>query len=468
MTKNKVLIIGAGPAGLACANELVKNKTSCSIVVVDKNERVGGLSRTHEYNDLLFDVGPHRFFTKNDEVLSFWKNALGKDFLDVSRLTRIIYKNKLFLYPIQIGDVLKKMGIKESIESLVGYAQARIFLKNEQTKTFEQWITKNFGKKLFRTFFKTYTEKVWGIPCNQIGAEWASQRIKNLSVYEVVKTALLGDKSRNAKSLVSRFNYPKYGAGHIYEKIAEEISDRVKYNLCSEVTKIKHKNGKIVAVEYNTSGKTINIEADYFFSSMPLTHFIDRLDPKPHSKIIEANKKLYYRDHITVNLIVKRNIFPDNWIYVHSPELKMARATSYYNFSKKMSRRGLYGVGIEYFVFKGDEIWSMDDQELVKFGKKELVKAGLMDEKDYVEGFVMRETEAYPTYYLGYKKYFGKVKDYLNSFSNLQPIGRGGLYKYNNMDHSIYSGMLAARNFLKGANYDIWEINEDAEYHEEK
>lgn len=470
-TKDAIVIIGAGPAGLGCAFELTRHKKIInhnSVVILDKNKAVGGLARTYEYKGYRFDVGPHRFYTKNQEVSQIWRKFLKHDLISVTRMTRIFYKDKLFYYPIRLKDVILKLGILESFLTAVSFINAKLFLRNLRPKTFEDWITKHFGKKLYRHFFKTYTEKVWGIPCSKIGSEWAAQRIKNLNFIEVVKTAIFGERTRKSKSLINKFYYPKKGAGHCYEKMAVYVRKyNVRINLQSQVTKIIHTRSQITSVEYTQKEQRVNLSVDYLFSSMPLTQFILSLDPAPDKIVIEAAKKLSYRDHITVNLIIKRpSLFADNWIYVHSSEVKMARITNYNNFSKEMVKNPRYSaVSVEYFTFQKDDIWRMNDQDLINFAMREISRLKFAKVEDLFDGFVIRETEAYPTYYLGHKPYFDILKNYAEQFTNLQLIGRGGMYRYNNMDHAIYSGLLAARNYLLGyKKYLVWNINEDAEY----
>lgn len=464
MKSKRVAVIGAGPAGLGTAYELLKNKADEDFIltIFEKNNIPGGLARTFKYKGAKFDLGPHRFYTKNSEVMGLWREVLSKDLAEVSRLTRILYRNKFFEYPIKVKDVIYNLGITETAEAMLSFLKAKVTLRSKKTKTFEDYITKNFGKKLYTIFFKTYTEKVWGIPCSQISSDWASQRIKNLNFVEVAKKALLGNYGQKAKSLVDKFHYPIDGTGSLYSKMADFVEDKggeIKYR--HPITTILHKNSKI--------SKINNFKVDYLFSSMPLNLFVLAMRPLPPKQVIDAAKKLKFRDHITVNLLIKGTLFPDNWIYIHSPEVQMARVANYTNLSPKMVRRGTSSVSVEYFTFKDDKIWKLKDIEIKKLGIEELLKVGLLKKiKDVVGGFVIRETESYPTYYLGHKKYFNTVKNYVDKFSNLSLIGRGGMYKYNNMDHALYTGMLAARNFLAGRKkYDIWQVNESADYLEE-
>jgi len=471
--KKKVVIIGAGPAGLGCAYELVNQENrDYEILILEKNSQVGGLARTHKFKGYNFDVGPHRFFTKNNEVLKLWKDVLKTEFIEVDRLTSILYRNKIFSYPIQLKDVLQKLGVFESVLILNSYLYAKVFLSNKIPKTLEEWVVKNFGRKLFSMFFKTYNEKVWGIPCEKIGAEWAAQRIKNLSVLEVARNALFGDKKRKAKSLVTKFYYPKKGAGQMYDKMAKiAMLKNARIVEDAEVVSVEHRNKGIHSISYKKNGKIINEKVDFLFSSMPLTGFVQSLKNLPDVKVIKSAKKLYYRDHITVNLLVKNsNIFLENWIYVHSTEVFTARVSNYNNFEKNRGKNKKYApIAVEYFVFQNDKLWKMSDEDLIKFAIKEMEMINLFSADMVIDGFVIREKDSYPTYYMGHKPHYDVLKNYVSDFKNLQLIGRGGMYKYNNMDHAIYSGLLAARNYLARKNiYDVWDINEDADYLEEK
>lgn len=469
MKTNNIIIIGAGPAGLSCALELDKNSKNKEITIFDKNDVVGGLARSYKYKRFYFDVGPHRFFTKNTEVLRLWKDILKSDFIEVPRLTRMYYKNKFFLYPIQIKDVIFKLGFIESYICLLSFIYSKIFLRNHKINSFEDWIILNFGKKLYVTFFKTYTEKVWGIPCSQISSKWALQRIRNLNFTELIKNALNLHKGNRPKTLIDKFYYPTQGAGMLYQKISEILrKSNHSILLNSRIVDIHCSNNRVTQIEYLKNNKRAKQKIDYLFSSMPLTDFILSLKPLPPQNVVEAARALYYRDHITVNLIVKGNPFPDNWIYIHSPEVLMARITNYNNFKPGKKSQKTSPIAVEYFCFKDDSIWNKNDSELIELAKDELEKIKLVDRNDVVEGFIIRETESYPTYYAGHEDSFNIIKNYVEKFTNVQLIGRGGMYKYNNMDHSIYTGMLAARNYNEGyKKYNVWNVNEDAEYLEE-
>lgn len=463
-------ILGAGPAGLGAAVELAKHGIK-DIVIIDKNAQIGGLSRTEIFDSYRFDVGPHRFFTNNSEINQLWHQTLGSDFIPVDRLTRIFYKKKYFNYPIKAFDALLKMGPIESAHALLSFLAAKAGSQKE-AETFEDWITQKFGRKLYETFFKTYTEKVWGIPCTEIGAEWAAQRIKGLDIIEVLKSALLPKPKKNIKTLVEQFDYPRLGAGQMYEVMSEEaLKNGGELLLNTTVTAFNSKDNMISSVEaLGPDGEKIEIQAARYFNSIPLTHFFKLLHPKMDGSIKNAVESLYYRDHITVNLLIdKTDLFPDQWIYVHDQAVKMARLANYNNFSKAMiNGQNKTAVSVEYFVFQNNEVWNMSDSDLKQLAVDELDYLGLVQKDAVEQGWVVRETESYPTYYLGFQTHYDLLKQSLDTFSNISPVGRGGLYKYNNQDHSTMSGILAARNYLKmpGSPFNIWDINIDAEYQE--
>ena len=463
-------ILGAGPAGLGTAVELVNHGVT-NILVIDRNTVVGGLARTEVFGNARFDVGPHRFFTKNAEINKLWHETLGADFHSVDRLTRIYYNKKFFNYPIKPFDVVSKLGLLESTHALLSFVSARLTSKGEAL-TFEDWITARFGRKLYDTFFKTYTEKVWGIPGHQIGAEWAAQRIKGLDLIKVIKTSLLGGSGDTTKTLAEQFDYPVLGAGQMYEVMAEQITRQgVDHLLGAHILSVNHANDTIASVDVRAGdGEHVRIIANHFFSSIPITHFINMLHPRDSETTMKAAEALYYREHITVDLLVSGStIFPDQWIYVHAPEVQVARIANYNNFSKAMpGAADKTALSVEYFAFQHEELWKRPDGELIELAQQELVRLRLLSPSQIEGAWVVRETESYPTYYMGFQKPYEILKHRINDFRNLSAIGRGGMYKYNNQDHSAYSGLLAARNYLRlpGSPYNLWNINIDAEYQE--
>ncbi|MCM8794448.1 MAG: FAD-dependent oxidoreductase [Candidatus Omnitrophica bacterium] len=463
-------ILGAGPAGFGTALELTRHGVR-DIVIVDRNRVVGGLARTEIFGGSRFDVGPHRFFTKNTEINQLWHDTLGSDFRPVNRLTRIYYKGRYFLYPLKALNALSKLGPAESIQALLSFAAAQL-TPQKTAVTFEDWVTQKFGRKLYETFFKTYTEKVWGIPCRQIGAEWAAQRIKDLDVIQVLKHSLFANAvtGRKIKTLVDQFDYPVRGAGQMYEAMQEKCAAAgVKFLLGCRIQSFLQEGDRIACVEVHpTEGEPIRISAKQFFNSIPITHFFKMLQPAPSEEVRKAAEALYYREHITVDLLVDGDdLFPDQWIYVHSPDVGVARLANYNNFSKAMvGRKGKSALSVEYFTFQHEDLWKMPDEELKALAVEEIHRMGLVAKERVEQAWVVRETESYPTYYLGFQEPYNRLKNALDQFSNLHPIGRGGLYKYNNQDHSTYSGILAARNYLQlpGSPYNLWNINIDAEY----
>ncbi|MBN2138050.1 MAG: FAD-dependent oxidoreductase [Sedimentisphaerales bacterium] len=466
-TAKEVTILGAGPAGLAAALELTRNGVT-DVLLIDVHSQPGGLSRTLVFEDARFDIGSHRFFTKNKEVNDLWHNLLGEDFQPVQRLSRIYYKNKFFNYPLKPFNALKNLGCCESVHAILSYLWASMRPSGKEAETFEQWISRRFGRKLYLTFFKTYTEKVWGIECNRIGADWAAQRIKGMSLVTALLNSLKSTgKAGKAKSLVDEFDYPKYGAGMMYDKMAQEIRKTGgQFMFDTSVKKIVLNQNRVTSVIVETDGQETELPVNTVFSSIPLTTLVKSMTPGAPDNVFSSADELYFRDHITANLIVEEdNLFDDQWIYIHSPEVKMARLANYNNFSRCMSANGASAVGVEYFVFRNDSIWNLPDHRILELAKQELHRMNLINKNSVNKGFVVRETDCYPTYFLGFEKPFQKLKEFVCSIDNLQCIGRGGMYKYNNQDHSIYTGLLAARNHC-GADHNLWDVNIDAEYHE--
>lgn len=463
--KPEVVILGSGPSGLGAAHELVKRDTP--LVIYDLNEKIGGLARSVTYKGNIFDVGPHRFYTKDPIVIKLWEETLGNDFLHVPRLTRIYYRNRFFSYPIKAFNVVANLGIIDTVRMVWSYFIASISPKRE-AETFEDWVIQKFGRRLYEMFFKTYTEKVWGVPCNQIAAKWAAQRIKGLDLREVIMNAL-PFRRQKVRSLIDEFRYPRHGAGMMYEVMGENIKKKGneihQEHRCVEV---KHKDGNVTEIVLESKGKKQTVKTPHLFSSIPITEFVQLLNPPAPKEVVKAAQELRYRDHITVNLLLNKvNPFPDNWIYLHSPEVLMARLTSYNNFSDEMTTSpDLVAISCEYFCFRDEEIWKMDDKKLIEFATEELVKLDLLKAEDVTDGFVIRELDSYPLYYIGYREPFDIMKDYLVKFKNLSLIGRAGMFKYNNMDHALLSGIYAAQNYF-GESHDVWEVGEETEYLEE-
>jgi len=466
----KNIIIGAGPAGLAAGYELAKN--SEPVLIIEAEDGVGGLCRTFDFQGFKFDFGGHRFFTKNPEVQKFWQNFLGEDFLERPRLSRIYYRKKFFAYPIKLFDALSKLGPLESIK--VGLSLIKTRIKHHIYKipeiTFEDWVVNRFGKRLFNHFFKSYTEKLWGISVKELGADWGAQRMKDLSLWQLLKTFIY-KREGQIKSLIEKFNYPKYGPGMFYERLAEFIKNNGgEIMLNNKLIKIKHHGEKIRSViVQNENGEILEISADNFISSVPLNEMLKILAPLPNADIMNLVNKMRFRAFFDACLIVnKREVFSDNWIYVHEPEVKLLRVQNFKNWSPFMtSDENKTPVGAEYTVWDSDELWQAPDEKIIDLAKKELNDIGLVEQNLCSAGRVIKNRYAYPVYHLDYKKDLEKVFAYLKNFKNFQTIGRSGLYRYNNMDHSILTGFYAARNIL-GGNFDVLSVNTDEEYHEQK
>jgi protoporphyrinogen oxidase len=467
MSEN-IIIIGGGPAGLAAGYELTRNNKNCAIF--EKENLLGGIAKTIEYKGYYFDQGGHRFFTKNDEINRIWHESLKQDFLKRPRLSRIYYKNKFYSYPIKLPEVIRNLGIWQSFQVLVSYFWSKIFPYRKED-SFEQWVSNRFGKKLYNTFFKSYTEKVWGIPCTEIKAEWAAQRIKNLSLVTAVLNAVFGNRGNKIKTLISEFEYPKYGPGMMWNGMAKRITSlggEVEFG--TEITKINIEAKKVKSVIVSGKNGEKELKADHLLSSMPLREMVLKIHPEPEKRFVEAARKLKYRDFLTVALIIdEENMFPDNWIYIHAPEVKLGRIQNFKNWSSFMTPDSKKTcLGLEYFCFEGDDIWNMDDNDLIKLGTEELFKIKLLSDKaKVIDGKVVRVHKAYPVYDGTYKESLEQVKEYLRSISNLQVIGRNGMHRYNNMDHSMLTGLMAAKNIM-GGKHDIWDVNADEEYHEER
>ena len=469
-SNSEVVIIGAGPAGLTAAYELLK--AGIQSTTVEKDSVVGGLSRTVNYKGYHFDIGGHRFFTKVKVVDDMWHEVLGEDFLTRQRLSRIYYDNKFFNYPFKISNALFGLGIWNSILIVLSYFWAKLFPEKPE-KTFDQWVSNRFGKRLYNLFFKTYTEKVWGIPCNEISAEWASQRIKGLSLLKAIKNALLKEQTKNkeavVKTLIDSFKYPKLGPGMMWEKVTDTLEqDGSKVMMDSDVEKIYINNNKVEKIEISSSGQKKHICGNHFISSMPIRELIQKIEPPVPNEVLEAATDLKYRDFLTVSLVInKTDLFPDNWIYIHDPNVKVGRIQNFKNWSEHMvPSEQKTCLGLEYFCFEGDGLWSMEDKDLIELGKVELEKTGLASGSLVEDGTVVRMPKAYPVYDSTYLNSLNVIRHFLSSVDNLQLVGRNGMHKYNNQDHSMLTAMLAVKNIL-GANYDLWQVNAEQEYHEE-
>ena len=465
---DKPVIIGAGPAGMACAYTL--SKYGQPSLVIERDEDAGGFCKTIDFYGYLFDIGGHRFLSKSKVINQIWHELMGDNLLQVNRISRIYYKKKFFKYPLSFFDAFKNLGFFESFLCVASYLYARL-RQPGNNETFEGWITNHFGKRLYEIFFDTYTRKVWDIPCNDISADWAVQRIKGLSLRVALKKAFFGKKTKGPKTLAEQFLYPKRGPGEFFksmEKISEK--DGAKFLFNKKVTQINHNGRNIQSLEVTNyqGSKKEEIPVKYVFSSMPLPTLIKSLNPRPPKNILQAADNLHFRSFIVVNIIVnKEHLFPDQWIYIHSPDVKLGRIQNYKNWSPFMTvDPKKTSLGLEYFCNEKDDLWKMNDIDFIDFAVGEIEKIGLMSRKDLINGFVVRRTDAYPIYSLDYQKWLQIIREYLNQFLNLQKIGRSGLFRYGNSDHAMLTGIGAARSFLNKQSIDVWHIDMGKEYFE--
>ena len=465
-----VVVIGAGPAGLTAAYELTH--LGVPTTVFEQDTQVGGLARTIDYKNFKFDIGGHRFFTKVRLVQNLWRLMLGPDLLKRPRLSRIYYRGKFFHYPLKATNTLANLGLFTSGAVLASYLRAKAMPTRPEV-SFEDWISNRFGRRLFNIFFKSYTEKVWGIPCDQISAQWAAQRIKGLSLRTALVNMLLGERNGSSnghiKTLIGEFEYPRLGPGMMWEAFQDHIEARGgKVELGAKVVGLAHGGSRVTQVIVEKGGQTTVHEASHVIATMPIRELLTSFTPALPRAAQDAANRLKYRDFITVALIVKqRDVFPDNWIYIHDPSVKVGRIQNFKNWSPEMvPDASMTCLGLEYFCTEGDELWTMADDAFIDLARKEVALIGLIRPERIIDGKVVRVRKAYPVYDSGYVDALAVVRHHLRSLENLQLVGRNGTHKYNNQDHSMLTAILAVRN-LFGEHHDIWGVNADDEYHEE-
>lgn len=474
----RTVIMGAGPAGLTAAYELMRY--GIPTVTLEKDPRfVGGISRTEEHKGYRFDIGGHRFFSKSQEVEDFWTEIMGDEMLVRGRLSRIFYKGKYFDYPLKAGNALLNMGPIETVRCISSYAWARLF-PTRNPQNLEQWVTNQFGHRLFSIFFKTYTEKVWGISTKELSADWAAQRIKGLNLTEAIKGALLpqkkakgGDRSAVIKTLIDEFRYPKYGPGQMWERVTEKLRSGGNYVLMNqEVVAIRHDGSRVngVVTRDGVNGETYQVTGEHYISTLPIRELIHKLEPAPPPAVTASADQLKYRDFISIAVVInRREVFPDNWIYIHDPTVKVGRMQNFKSWSPYMTPDDTTTcLGLEYFCFEGDGLWTADDDQLVELARRELAQLGMCTPDEVLWGVVVRQPKAYPVYDDVYKKHLSVIRNWVEStLPNMALVGRNGMHHYNNQDHSMMTALLAARNIATGSRLDPWKVNTDAEYHEE-
>jgi protoporphyrinogen oxidase len=526
MSKQTATIIGAGPAGLTAAYELL-TRAGIHPIVLEKSNEMGGISRTVAYKGNRIDIGGHRFFSKSDRVMKWWLNMMplaqgangstiqyhgmraqvnngeaaapdpdqtDQVMLLRNRKSRIYFVRKLFEYPITLSkDTLVKLGLSRTVRIGCSYLKSAI-LPHREEKTLEDFLINRFGKELYRTFFQSYTEKVWGVPCNRIDAAWGAQRIHGLSLSKTLLHALRKIFSTSAKadiaqkrtetSLIEKFLYPKFGPGQMWEETARRVCQLGgSIRTSQRVDGLIAENGRIRAVRVTDlkSGRREVLETDYFFSTMPVKELIAGMEPPPPPRVREVAAGLIYRDFLTVGLLVSRmrlrdpsqqngNLIRDNWIYVQEPNVLLGRLQIFNNWSPYMvADPNTVWLGLEYFCNESDELWRMSDADLIRLGRDELQRIGIIDAADVIDGTVLRMEKTYPAYFGSYDR-FHEIREYLDGFENLFLIGRNGMHRYNNQDHSMLTAMVAVDNILAGetGKTNLWQINTEQEYHEEK
>ena len=468
-SERMILIVGAGPAGLTAAIELINRSHPCH--VVESSEIVGGISRTEERNGWRFDIGGHRFFTKVARVEQFWHSILSQnEFLSRPRMSRIYYNKMFFDYPLKASNALGNLGLVESFRCVMSYLWVRI-QRPKDMSTFEGWTASRFGWRLYRIFFKTYTEKVWGVPATEIQADWAAQRIKNLSLFSAIINALVPSRNnRKITSLIDEFQYPMLGPGMLWEQCARIVVENGS-NLDFKTTLvriIRDSEKGISAVCAKQDGSELRIAFSHLISSMPLGDLVLSISPPAPEGVLKAAQSLRHRDFLTVALVLPdKGVFPDNWIYIHDPSVNVGRIQNFKSWSPFMVKDGYTCLGLEYFVNVGDVLWNKSDGELIDLAIQELRELNLVDVSTITEGHVVRMPKAYPMYDEKYQGCVETIRSWLaDELPNVHPVGRNGMHRYNNQDHSMLTAMLTVENIL-GAQHDIWSINVDDEYHEE-
>jgi protoporphyrinogen oxidase len=474
---SEVFVIGAGPAGLTAAYLLTKAGVATTVIEADPIY-VGGISRTVNYKDFLFDIGGHRFFSKSKEVVDLWHEILPDDFIERPRLSRIYYDGKHYSYPLKAFEALSNLGVVESTMCVLSYAYKKAF-PNANPENFREWVSNQFGDRLFSIFFKTYTEKVWGMSCDEISADWAAQRIKGLDLWSAMANALRRSIGTSAgpqesvkviKTLIESFQYPRKGPGMMWDAAAAKVKARggaIHMGCKLESMSWDEKSG-VWTITASTAQGPRFFTARHVISSAPIRELMASIEPAPAS--LAAAEKLRYRDFVTVALIVdKPDLFPDNWIYIHEPNVLVGRIQNFRSWSPEMvpdEKRSC--LGLEYFCFEGDGLWTATDEQLIALAKRELAAVGLASEEDVRDGCVVRQKKAYPVYDDEYKMHIDTIREDIEAhYPTLHLVGRNGMHKYNNQDHAIMTAMLTVRNILAGAPaYDVWNVNEDAEYHE--
>lgn len=458
----RVGVIGAGPAGLTAAFAL--SRSGIDVEVFEAGSRVGGMARSLDLWGHRVDLGPHRFFSRDARVNRTWLDILGPNYRMIERQTRILYRNQLFDYPLRPGNALARMGLTEASLCVLSYARARLTASTTPAQTFEDWVVSRFGRRLYGMFFKTYSEKLWGIPCHELSADFAAQRIKKFSLGQAL-TAMTGFARTRHRTLADAFAYPLAGNGDVYERMASRlVATGGKLSLGRRVAGVEVTTGRATGIRLEDGG---TVRCDHVVSTMPLNLLVQGLEAAPPA-VKAAAAQLKFRNTILVYLLVKReDLFSDQWLYVHSPQLRMGRVTNFRNWAPEL-HGGLSSsvLALEYWCNDEEELWHETEDELVRRGTDEIVATGLVQRADVLEGKIVRVPRCYPVYTRNYADTLTPIVTFLKTIPNLWPLGRYGSFKYNNQDHSILMGLLAAENIANDAQHDLWALNSDDEYQE--
>ncbi len=472
-----MVVIGAGPAGLTAARKL--SQAGRAAMVLEADDVVGGISRTVARDGWRFDIGGHRFYTKVQAVEDLWHEILAPgDFLLRPRMSRIYYEGKFYDYPINVVNALRNLGLAEAARCGLSFLKVRVVPPKDQS-SLEGYVVANYGWRLYEHFFKAYSEKVWGVPPSEVSADWGAQRIKGMSLFKAVWEPLRSrvwrgsgrSRATEVTSLIEEFQYPKLGPGMMWETCRDLVEKAgVEVHLQSPVVAVERDGAGATAVVFEHDGRRVKVETDHVISSMPFSALIQALDPAPPEDVLAAARALQYRDFLTVALVVPEGCgFPDNWIYIHSPQVKVGRIQNFGAWSPFMVRAGTTCLGMEYFVFEGDQMWEKSDEELVALATAELAVIGLVAPAQVQRGYVVRMPKAYPVYDDAYRAAVDTMRHWLSAeVPNVHPVGRNGMHKYNNQDHSMYTAMLTVENIVQDAGHDIWSVNVDKIYHEEQ
>jgi protoporphyrinogen oxidase len=458
-------VLGAGPAGLTSAYTLGLRGRPAAVFEADGT--VGGIAKTVEFGGYRFDLGGHRFYTKLKPIERLWEELLGDEFLTRPRLSRIYYQGEYFAYPLQANDVVRRLGFVEATRCALSYLWSRPFHRRHP-ETFEDWVTMHFGPRLYDVFFRSYTEKVWGIPGSEIRSEWAAQRIKNFSLSKALLT-ILGLRPQDVTTLLEEFRYPRLGPGQMWEACRSRVEEGgIPVHLNHRCVGIAHRDGRVESITLRSNGTRTELDVDGVLSSIPLSELVRILDPAPPAEVLAAADRLRYRELVLVALITtEEQPFPDNWIYFHDPGTLAGRVQNFGAWSESMVKPGTACLGVEYFCFEGDEIWELPEERTLELARDELARIGLIDPAKVIDGVKVRVPRAYPMYDAAYREAVETIRGYLDGIENLETCGRNGLHRYNNQDHSMWTAILATLNLVEGASHDVWSVNTEAEYLEE-